>query len=154
MCGYTAQIGYEQEECWFANVYNAQEPIKLRAAGFYATGKHTEYEIYVVSDFMDKESFKEKKFICKGFLEDAGYYTIDFPETVDIEAGNEFAIVMKIKTENAEYPVAIECQVEGLSENADVSDGKGFLSFQGNLWEHIEETKNYNICLKAYADLR
>lgn len=154
LCGYTAQIGYQQEECWFANAYTAEEAISLRAAGFYATGKNTEYEIYVVSDFMDKESFKEKKFICKGFLEDAGYYTIDFPETVDIEAGNEFAIVMKIKTENAEYPVAIECQVEGLSENADVSDGKGYLSLQGNLWEHIEETKNYNICLKAYADLR
>ena len=86
-------------------------------------------------------------------MEDGGYYTIDFPKEVLIKAGNAFAIIVKIKTENAIYPVAIECPVDGLSENADMSDGKGFLSLQGTIWEHIEETKNYNICLKGYADL-
>lgn len=153
LCGYTAQIGYQEEEVWFANVYTAEEAVSLRAAGFYATGKNTEYEIYVVSDFTDDKSFKLKKYICNGFLEDAGYYTVDFPETVNIEAGNDFAVVVKVITENEEYPVAIECPVEGLSENADISDGRGYLSFQGTLWEHIEATKEYNICLKAYADL-
>jgi hypothetical protein len=153
LCGFTAQIGYQQEEAWFANVYTADEIMMLRAAGFYATGKNTEYEIYLVSNFQDKNSFKQKRYLCNGFLEDAGYYTIELPEPVVIDAGNEFAIVVKIITENSEYPVAIECQVDGLSENADMTDGKGYLSLQGTLWEHIEETKNYNICLKGYADV-
>lgn len=153
LCGFTAQIGYQQEEAWFANAYTTEEAVMLRAAGFYATGKNTEYEIYIVSDFEDKNSFKQKRYVCNGFLEDAGYYTIDFPEPVLIEAGNEFAIVIKIITDDSEYPVAIECPVEGLSENADMTDGKGYLSLQGTLWEHVEETKNYNICLKAYADV-
>lgn len=154
LCGFTAQIGYQQEECWFANVYQAEEAILLRAAGFYATGKNTTYEIYVVPKFTDETSLKNRQFICKGNLQDAGYYTIDFPNDVMIGAGSEFAVVVLISTEGAEYPVAIECQVEGLSENADISDGKGYLSYQGNRWERIEETKNYNLCLKAYADLR
>ena len=77
-------------------------------------------------------------------LEDAGYYTIDLPEEVLVEAGNDFAIVVKIITEGAEFPVAIECPVEDLSENADMSDGRSYLSLQGTLWEHIEETKNYS----------
>lgn len=154
LCGYTAQIGYEQEDCWFANVYQAESDIFLRAAGFYATGAHTEYEIYVVSNFEDEKSFKNRKYVSNGFLEDAGYYTVDFSEPVEIEAGADFAVVVKIMTANAEYPVAIECQVEGLSENADLTDGCGYLSYQGSLWEHIESTKDYNICLKAYADLR
>lgn len=153
LCGFTAQIGYQQEEAWFANVYTADEIMMLRAAGFYATGKNTEYEIYLVSNFQDKNSFKQKRYLCNGFLEDAGYYTIELPEPVVIDAGNEFAIVVKIITENSEYPVAIECQVDGLSENADMTDGKGYLSLQGTLWEHIEETKKYNICLKGYADV-
>lgn len=152
LCGFTAQIGYQQEDCWFANVYPAQENILLRAAGFYATGKNTEYEIYVVSDFEDETSLKNRQFICGGTVEDAGYYTIDFPESVWINEDNEFAVIVYISTEGADYPVAIECRVDGLSENADISDGKGYLSFQGNTWEHIEETKEYNICLKAYAD--
>lgn len=154
LCGYTAQIGYSQEEAWFANVYTAEEEISLRAAGFYATGKNTEYEIYVVPQFADKSSFKDKKYVCNGFLENTGYYTVDFPKEVLINAGNDFAIVVRIVTENAEFPVAIECPVEGLSENADMSDGRSYLSLQGTIWEHIEETKNYNICLKGYADLQ
>ena len=154
LCGFTAQIGYQKPESWFANVYTAEEAIYLCAAGFYATGEKTEYEIYVISDFEDKTSFKQKVFVCNGFLEDAGYYTIDFPNTVAIEAGKDFAIVVKIHTENAEFPVAIECPVEGLSEMADMTDGRGYLSFQGTIWEHVEETKNYNICLKGYAELQ
>ncbi len=154
LCGYTAQIGYEQETAWFANVYTAEEDSLIRAAGFYATGKNTEYEIYFVSDFSGEDSLQERKFVCRGNLEDAGYYTIDFPEALEVFAGKEFAVVVKISTENGEFPVAVECPVDGLSEKADVSDGKSYLSFQGNLWEHVEETKNYNICLKAYADIR
>ena len=154
LCGYTAQIGYNQEECWFASAYTAEEDSLLRAAGFYATGKNTDYEVYVIPRFTDEKSFVHKKFVCRGTLEDAGYYTIDFPEAVRLNAGEDFAVVVKIRTENAEYPVAIECQVEGLSENADISDGRSYLSYQGISWEAIEETKNYNICLKAYTDLQ
>lgn len=154
LCGYTAQIGYQREECWFSNVYTAKEDQLLRAAGFYATGKHTEYEIYVVPEFSGESSFAQRQFACSGYLEDAGYYTIDFPEEVEIGEGNDFAVVVRIKTENAEYPVAIECQVEGLSESADISDGRSYLSYQGISWEHLEESRDYNICLKAYADIQ
>lgn len=153
LCGYTAQIGYQQETAWFANVYTAKEEISLKATGFYATGKKTAYEIYLVPQFVDEKSFEEKMFICGGYLEDAGYYTIDFPEAIHLKE-NDFAVVVKITTEGAEYPVAVECPVEGLSEQADITDGRGYLSFQGNRWEHVEETKNYNICLKAYADMQ
>ena len=154
LCGYTAQIGYQQDSAWFANVYTAEEALQVRAVGFYATGANSEYEIYMIPTFQDENSFVFKRLIAAGELEDAGFYTIDFSEPVNVEAGDDFAVVVKIITENAEYPVAIECPVEGLSENADISDGRGYLSLQGNLWEHVEATKEYNICLKAYADLQ
>ncbi len=154
LCGFTAQIGYQKEECWFANVFTAEEDISLRAAAFYATGRNTEYEIYVMPEFENENSIIYKSYICNGFLEDAGYYTIDFPKSVDITAGNDFAIIVKITTENSEYPVAIECQVEGLSENADMTDGRGYLSYQGTIWENLAETQEYNICLKGYADVK
>lgn len=154
LCGYTAQIGYEQESAWFANVYTSQEPINVRAVGFYATGAKTKYEIYAVPKFADEKSFDEKELLCTGFLEDAGYYTIDLPEPVKVTEQTAFAFVVKITTEGASYPVAVECPVEGLSENADISDGRGYLSYQGTSWEQVEMTKDYNICLKAYGDLQ
>lgn len=152
LCGYTAQIGYQQETAWFANVYTADEAISLKATGFYATGKDTEYQIYFVPRFQDEKSFEQRILAGSGFLEDAGYYTIDFLNELKVNAGEDFAVVVKITTENAEYPVAVECPVDGLSELADTTDGRGYLSFQGNRWEHVEATKNYNICLKVYAD--
>lgn len=154
LCGFMAQIGYQNETAWFANVYTPVEDISVKAAGFYATGKDTEYEIYVIPKFANEHSFMVKQFMCKGYLEDAGYYTIDFPESFEVDAACDFAIVVKLKTKDAKYPVAVECQVEGLSDDADLSDGRGYLSFQGNRWEWVEKTKNYNICLKAYGDLR
>ncbi len=154
LCGYTAQSGYQQETAWFANVYTPEENVELKAAGFYATGKDTDYEIYLVPQFANEHSFMMKQQICSGSLEEAGYYTIDFPESYVVEAGNAFGLAVKITTKGAEYPVAIECRVDGLSEKADLSDGQGYLSFQGKRWEHVEETKNYNICLKVYADLQ
>lgn len=154
LCGFTAQIGYGQEGAWFANAYTAEEDVTVRAAGFYATGENTEYEIYAVPKFLDERSFLEKYLVAKGKLKDEGFYTIDLQKPLAVDEGENFALAVRIITENAEYPVAVECQVPGLSENADISDGRGYLSLQGNLWEHVEETKEYNICLKAYADLR
>lgn len=154
LCGFTAQIGYHQETAWFANVYTTAENIAVQAAGFYSTAKNTKYEIYMIPQFANEHSFAMMQHVCSGYLEDAGFYTIDFPEDFDIKSGKDFAVIVKITTENAEYPVAVECAVEGLSENADLSDGRGYLSLQGKRWEHVEETQNYNICLKAYGDLR
>lgn len=154
LCGFTAQAGYREENVWFANVYTAAEDISVRAAGFYATRKNTEYELYIVPDFQDEDSFGGKQFLTNGYLDDAGYYTVDFPQAVPITAGTDFAVIAKVKTEGAEYPAAVECRVEDFSENADLGDGRGYLSLHGGQWENVEETKNFNICLKAYADLK
>ena len=154
LCGFTAQIGYQQKNCWFSNIYTAESDLNLRAAGFYATGPDTEYEIYVVPNFRNESSFLLKRKVCKGRLKDAGFYTIDFPEAVSIEAGNDFGIVVYITTPDTEYPIAVEYNVQEISENAEVLEGRGYLSLQGKSWENVAETQDYNICLKAYADLR
>ncbi len=152
LCGYTGQIGYGQESCSFANVYPAEESCNLRAAGFYATAPDTEYRIYVVTDFKDKSSFLAKEFVTLGYLEDAGFYTIDFPEEIAVESGKKFAVVIEIVTAGAEYPVAVESRAGEYAAKADLSDGEGYLSLQGMQWEHVEETSEFNICLKVYGD--
>lgn len=154
LCGYTAQIGYGQESAWFANAYTTEEVLYVRACGFYATGPNTAYEVYGIREFSGTEAFSDKELLCSGYLEDAGYYTIDLPKTMKIDQETDFAIAVKITTEGASYPVAVECPVEGISENADISDGRGYLSCQGSRWEQVETTKGYNICLKVYADLQ
>ena len=53
LCGWVGQIGYGQEEAWFANAYRADKGENLAAAGFYATDKNTEYELYLARNLPD-----------------------------------------------------------------------------------------------------
>ena len=41
-------------------MFTARKNEKLRAAGFYAVGKDTTYQVYVVKDFKDTSSFEKK----------------------------------------------------------------------------------------------
>ncbi len=63
LCGWVGQIGYGKDTAWFANVYQAGTEEALAAAGFYATGEDTSYELYLVRDFseeaLEQETEKE-----------------------------------------------------------------------------------------------
>lgn len=50
----------------------------LEAAGFYATGKNTEYEVYVVKDYDGRESLSKRQKVASGKFDNAGFYTVTF----------------------------------------------------------------------------
>lgn len=152
LCGWIGQLGYNRDYAYFANVYKTTENELLKAVGFYATGPATNYEVYVVEHFTDESSFKNKRLVATGSVVNAGYYTINLNEDVFLPAGNEYAVVVYINTPGSKKPVAIEYNGGEATTTVDISDGKGYISLHGNTWEHVEETQNCNICLKAYTD--
>ena len=108
MCGWVGQIGYNKESVYGANVFTARKNEKLRAAGFYAVGKDTTYQVYVVKDFKDTSSFEKKERVAQGKLDNAGYYTIRFDKEIKVEPGEKFAIVIFVNTPDAVHPL-VEC---------------------------------------------
>lgn len=153
-CGWQGVQGYAQESCWFANVYTAETDEELSAVGFYATGPDTEYEIYLVHDFLNPESFEQMKFLQAGKMEYAGYYTVDLRMIEDLSAGERFAVVVKISTPGTENPVAVEYRADEYTKHV-VTDGKeGYLSQYGKKWQHTEESFGTNVCLKVYVNKR
>lgn len=153
LCGWVGLLGYGKESSYFANIYTAKEAEDLKAVGFYATGKDTEYEVYVVHDFEDTYSFRNKELLRTGKFTNAGFYTVPVKEEVLLEKGERFAVVVKVTTPNVQRPIAIEYAADKATENVDLEDGEGYMSLYGNVWESAEE-KNCNICLKAYTDRR
>ena len=151
LCGWTGHLGYERENAMFANVYTAQKEEILSAVGFYALGKDTEYNIYVVENFQDKISLGERRMVKTGYLEDAGFYTIDIPEGVLLQGGSKFAVIVDIKTPGSQFPVAIEFPASEATSQVDLEDGEGYISLSGNTWECVEEKQGCNLCLKAYT---
>ena len=151
LCGWVGQMGYEGDTAYFSNVYTANSEETLKAVSFYATGKSTEYEIYFVDNYQDTSSFDNKVFVKKGTFTNAGYYTVDLDKSYDLQKGNQYGVVIKIKTPNSIHPIAVEYRAGAPTAEVDLSDGNGYISLSGKSWEHVEESKNCNICLKMFT---
>lgn len=151
LCGWIGQIGYEAPECYFANAYTADEAEELEAVGFYATAGGTDYSVYVVDDFSGSLSMLRKKSAASGSFQNAGYYTVALDTPVRLEAGQKFAVLVKIHTPGSSYPVAAEYQADENSRNVTIEDGEGYLSADGISWQNAEKGYGCNVCLKAYT---
>lgn len=153
LLGWCGQLGYNSELAYFANVYEAEEDLQLRAAGFYATGEDTEYRLAVIPDFEDVQELSEAQFTQSGYFQYAGYYTVEFDDSVSVKAGERFAVLVQIMTPESQYPIAVEFASGELEDKVALDDGEGYISSdKGMMWERVETAQNSNLCLKVYAD--
>lgn len=171
LCGWAGQIGYGQDTVWAANTFRAEKKEELAAAGFYATGPDTEYELYAAEHLPEIETgvsgagkenqstrmdraLNNRRLLAKGTLKYSGYYTVPFDEKIQLDEGEKFAVIVKIKTPGTVHPAAIEYDAGDGIARVDLTDGEGYLSHDGSLWEHVEETQKCNLCLKAYTNTK
>ena len=150
-CGWRGRQGYDDGECWFANVYRAGEGEQLAAAGFYAVGEDTFYELYLVETFSGTADFSKRRLLKRGTFRWSGYYTVELSEEIPLREGERFALLVHINTPDVKNPVAVEYRGDPDAKNV-TTDGKyGFISRDGNDWDHTEEKYGSNVCLKAYT---
>lgn len=151
LCGWVGQLGYGKEQAVFANAYTAGTEEKITACGFYATDENTTYTVSFVHDFSQTDDFSKAEEITSGTLSNAGYYTVAFPKDVMVSAGEKFAVLVQITTPGASQPAAVEYLTADVP-GVDLSDGEGYLSYDGTDWISTEQEQQCNVCLKVYAD--
>lgn len=153
LCGVIGQLGYGSETAYFANHYQSQGDESLEAVGFYALGADTSYEVYV--EFVTEyDSLPMDHLVAAGSLKYAGYYTIPLDESVDLAAGTDYVVIVKITSPGLTEPVAIEYVPDDAGAGyarVDISDGDGYISAKGKYWSNVEKTQDGNVCLKAYT---
>lgn len=153
LCGWVGKLGYEKESMYGANVFTAKSDEEVVATGFYATAPDTEYKVYVVQDFKNTNSFRNKQLVAEGVLKDAGYYTIDFRQAIPVAEGSKYAVVVYVKTPGATHPMAIEYNTgEDALANVDLGDGEGYISYAGNVFINVKEKQDCNLCIKAFTN--
>jgi C1A family cysteine protease len=153
LCGWVNKMGYDKEDMYGANVFTAEDDEEIAAASFYATGANTSYELYMVTDFEGEESFSSRFLVASGTLEQAGYYTISFDTSVEVEKNSRFAVVLYINTPGATHPMAIENDPgEEAYASVDLSDGEGYISYNGTVFKNVLSQKDCNLCIKAFAN--
>ena len=153
LCGWRGNLGFEKEEIYGANVFTAEKDEMVAAAGFYATSADTEYEVYIVNDFQNETSLTTRTQVASGTLEQAGYYTIDFEQEISVKAGEQFAVMLYLKTPGSQYPLAIEYDSqESYMDSVDLDDGEGYISYTGNKFINVKEKRDCNLCIKAFTN--
>ena len=151
LCGWVGNMGYDNEQIYGANIFQAKGNEKLSAASFYATGANTEYELYVVHDFKNEKSFANREKLASGVVKKAGYYTVDFDEQ-KLKAGEKYAIVLYVKTPGSKQPLAIEYDTgESILQGVDLDDGEGYISLNGKKFVNVKEKRECNLCIKAFT---
>ena len=153
MCGWVGQIGYNMDSIFGANVYTAQSGELLQAAGFYATGKETSYEVFITKYFIGTDSLEKRIKVAEGNVPNAGYYTVKFDQDIRVEPGEKYAVILHITTPGSVHPMAIEYVADEMTANVDLKDGEGYVSARGSRWENTEKNQECNLCLKVYSTL-
>ena len=153
LCGWVGQMGYNQESIFGANVFTAEEDEWIRAAGFYVTGPQTKYRVYIVNRFENESSFDHMVEVAQGTIGQAGYYTIDFDNPVEVSSGERYAVVVYLETPGAIRPLAVEFDSGDYRlSTVDLDDGEGYISYNGAKFVDVKTKKDCNICIKAYTD--
>ena len=152
LCGWVGKMGYDSEQIYGANVFETKSAQTLSAAAFYATGANTEYEVYVVHNFVNEKSFDKREKIAEGVLKRAGYYTIDFDKMIELAAGERYAVLIRVKTPGSKHPLAIEYDSgEKILQGVDLDDGEGYISPNGKKFVNVKEKRDCNLCIKAFT---
>ena len=152
LCGWVGQLGYNKDSIYGANVYTTAQEEELVAASFYATGKDTQYELYVVRNFVNESSFSERIPVASGTLSNAGYYTVEFNQGISLAAGERYAIVLHIITPNSIRPMAIEYVADKATQNVILDDGESYISANGVSWKSADTVEECNLCIKAFSN--
>lgn len=154
LCGWIGQIGFEKESVYGANVYTSQDEEVLSAVGFYAVGKNTKYQAYLVRQFADEKSFSSAELIAEGSFKNAGFYTVPVADGIVLADGERYAIALYLETPEAVHPMAIEYVADGAAKKVDLTDGEGYISANGKNWVHVEDVFACNLCIKAYTMIK
>lgn len=152
LCGWVGQIGYNKEWAYGANTFEADADQQIEAAGFYALGKNTNYQVYFVPNYKNTSTLSEKELVASGTVAEKGYYTIKFNSAKTVKKGESFAIVLYVNTPETKRPLAVEYATDKMTQAVDITDGKGFISNNGLDWENVEDAVKSNLCIKAYAN--
>lgn len=126
---------------------------ELSAVSFYTIYENTSYEIFVVPDYNGRSSLDSRKIsVDSGVLEESGYFTIEF-DPVTVEAGNRFAVIVKLTVEGEDAVQVAEMPYEYYSDYARANSNESFFSYDGEDWDDITDyIDNCNFCIKAFTN--
>ena len=149
-----------QYENWCANVFTTTATGIVEAVGFYAMAAETAYTLRVCRNCLSSPADGEVVLTQSGTVAEAGYATIRLSTGVPIDAGEKFAVVLRLECPGYAYPLPVECtheEPDGTGEKkrwctGKANAGESFMSRDGLDWTDFQKyDPTGNFCIKAYT---
>lgn len=137
-----------------ANVFTAHYASEvLKAAAFENGTPNTEYKISVYKNLSDDNNPESGELVAEksGFATYAGFYTVPFDNSVELECGDTFSIVVSLSGDSPsifrEYPI------QGwMNSNVSSDATQSFRKTAYTDWQDIGASGVGNLCIKAFTN--
>lgn len=153
--GKTTSRGYDtgDNSSWGANIFTAAASENLTAISTYSLSPNTTVEIKIYTNVSNgNPTSGQLQSTQSASFANEGYYTVDLNTPVGLTAYQNFAVVIRYTTPQADYPVPVERAIAGYSSNASANAGESYISSNGSgNWYDVGYNDNENVCIKAFT---
>ncbi len=166
--GCTGALGSKNSSAWAANVFRSEGHELLTEIAFYTMDNNASCEAYIYKFGRDKplspvgDSYSAS--IPETKIKFAGYHRVKLPESVELNEGEYFSVVIKMLTPDYKYPIAIETRT-GINKSVLVNENESYFALsESSVSSDIpsklklkwyEGVKDFptprNACIKAFS---
>jgi hypothetical protein len=141
-----------------ANVFTTASKETLKAVSFYTNSTNADYTVDIYT--FDEEDFTTPDggylvSSASGKTEYAGYYTVKLDESVLMEKGTIFSVVISIDDDGSYgyfvYEVDMSKSTGWYNITTSAKEGQSYV-FSYNSWRDYGKTNNANLKIKAFTD--
>jgi len=154
--GWTGSLGEGNSINTFrgASVFTARSNETLKAVSFYTPIYNSNYTISIYNNTgSNPTSIYDPVVTQTETIPTTGYHTIPLRFGTNLQAGQNFSVVLELTTPGYTYPISISKPIRGYSSNANATAGKSFISSNGIRWYDLTSlVPNATICIKAFTD--
>jgi lectin-like protein/papain like protease/peptidase S41-like protein len=112
--------------------------------------ENLDYEIYIVQNYKDKNSFNKSTKIKSGCIKLPGYHTIDLDKKIGLNMDEKIAVAVKLTSKTTNPSIAIESPKGIMSSKANSNHGETFI--KDGKWKDLYDLeKGSNACLKIFT---
>ncbi len=143
---------------WSSNIFKSSRNESLVRIGFHTTDNNTRYKIFVnnFGKIRPTDPGHAENAILTGEIPNAGYHTLDLPETVNLYSGDYYAVIIQSTlSSDYEFPTGVEASISNYVR-ASVNQGESFFAVGDpvpSVWYDGTEINGgpYNATIKAFT---
>ena len=151
LAGPTTAIGFGLD-IWGSSRFNVTKYGYLKGVGFYTTDNPTSYTVKVFKNPITGPISGEKMFETSGIFDVAGYHVINISESLPLNNGDVFSIVVHLINDDYIYSLPVQYPSYTRGYNPAIYTGDSYYSRDGMSWSDLKSWRNDNTtaCIKGY----